>query len=81
MVRLRTTSCSSVRGAYRWRVLECRVLGPVGVLVDGVPVEVGGALPRRLVLADGMAVSDDRLALAMWDDQPPAKAAYGASPR
>ncbi|MEI8413001.1 MULTISPECIES: ATP-binding protein [unclassified Kribbella] len=42
-------------------------------------MEVGGALPRRLVaalaLADGMAVSDDRLAQAMWDDQPPAKAA------
>ncbi|MFI6674861.1 hypothetical protein [Kribbella sp. NPDC050470] len=51
-------------------MLECRVLGPVDVTVDGVPVKIGGALPRRLlaalVLADGMAVSDDRLALAMW---------------
>jgi len=49
------------------------------VLVDGVAAEVGGALPRRLLaalaLADGKPVSDDRLAQAMWDDQPPAKAA------
>ncbi|WP_165956516.1 ATP-binding protein [Kribbella antibiotica] len=60
-------------------MLECRVLGPVRVLVDGTVVEVGGALPRRLIaalaLADGKPVSDDRLAQAMWDDQPPAKAA------
>ncbi|MFF1820144.1 ATP-binding protein [Kribbella sp. NPDC058245] len=60
-------------------MLECRVLGPVRVLVDGAVVEVGGALPRRLLaalaLADGKPVSDDRLAQAMWDDQPPAKAA------
>ncbi|GAB3954086.1 hypothetical protein GCM10029976_095640 [Kribbella albertanoniae] len=60
-------------------MLECRVLGPVRVLVDGAAVEVGGALPRRLLaalaLADGKPVSDDRLAQAMWDDQPPAKAA------
>ncbi|MBB6570221.1 AfsR/SARP family transcriptional regulator [Kribbella sandramycini] len=60
-------------------MLECRVLGPVQVLTDGVAVEVGGALPRRLLaalaLADGKPVSDDRLAQAMWDDQPPAKAA------
>lgn len=49
------------------------------MLVDGAVVEVGGALPRRLIaalaLADGKPVSDDRLAQAMWDDGSPAKAA------
>ncbi|GAA0930816.1 hypothetical protein GCM10009554_14350 [Kribbella koreensis] len=65
--------------AYCLGVFECRVLGPVEVLVDGVQIDVGGALPRRLVAAlaaaGGSAVSNDRLAAAMWDDSPPPKAA------
>lgn len=49
------------------------------MVADGVQVEVGGALPRRLVAAlaaaGGSAVSDDRLAEAMWESRPPPKVA------
>ena len=57
----------------------CRVLGPVEVVVDGVLVDVGGALPRRLVaalaVAGGKVVPDDRLVDAMWGSAPPPKPA------
>ncbi|TCC30182.1 BTAD domain-containing putative transcriptional regulator [Kribbella speibonae] len=59
-------------------MLECRVLGTVGLVADGATVDIGGALPRRLIatlaLWDGKAVPDDRLAQAMWADEPPPKA-------
>ncbi|WP_232667010.1 BTAD domain-containing putative transcriptional regulator [Pseudonocardia sp. TRM90224] len=58
-------------------MLAVRVLGPVEVLVDGVPVDLGGMLPRRLLAAlaleAGQVVPDDRLAEAMWGDRPPPK--------
>jgi len=60
-------------------VLECRVLGPVEIVVDGVLVDVGGALPRRLLAAlaaaGGRVVPDDRLVEAMWGAEPPPKPA------
>lgn len=56
----------------------CRVLGPLEVTVDGVAVDLGGALPRRLlaalILAEGQAVPDDRLIDTIWSGRPPAKA-------
>lgn len=56
----------------------CRVLGPLEVTVDGVALDLGGALPRRLVTAliaaDGQAVPDDRLIDTIWSGRPPAKA-------
>jgi predicted ATPase/DNA-binding SARP family transcriptional activator len=54
----------------RLSVLECRVLGPTEVLVEGTGVDLGGPLPRRLVTAlvaaGGQPVSDERLVEAVW---------------
>ncbi|HEX4247756.1 MAG TPA: BTAD domain-containing putative transcriptional regulator [Pseudonocardia sp.] len=51
-------------------VLECRVLGPTEVEVEGTGVDLGGPLPRRLVTAlvavGGQPVSDERLVEAVW---------------
>lgn len=59
--------------------LAVRVLSPIEVTVDGAPVDLGGALPRRLltalVAAGGQAVPDDRLVEAVWGAAAPAKAA------
>lgn len=48
-------------------------------MVDGVLVDVGGALPRRLLaalaVAGGKVVPDDRLVDAMWGSAPPPKPA------
>jgi len=55
-----------------------RVLGPVEVEVDGVPVDLGGPALRRLLTAlavdAGRVVPDDRLADAVWGAAPPAGA-------
>ncbi|MFI1920411.1 BTAD domain-containing putative transcriptional regulator [Nocardia sp. NPDC020380] len=54
--------------------LSCRVLGPLEVAVDGSPVNVGGAISRRvmgaLVAVNGRALSDDRLIEQVWDEPP-----------
>ena len=51
-------------------ILECRVLGPTEVVVEGTGVDLGGPLPRRLVTAlvavGGQPVSDERLVEAVW---------------
>ena len=54
------------------------LLGGVRVLMDGVPVDVGGRRPRTLLailaLADGHRVSVDRLVDLIWEDDPPTTA-------
>jgi len=68
------TSADLVLCMYSW-VLECRVLGPAEVVVDGVGVELGGPLSRRLVTALVAAgeqpVSDRRLIEAVWGSDEP----------
>ncbi|TCC28427.1 AfsR/SARP family transcriptional regulator [Kribbella sindirgiensis] len=58
--------------------LSCRVLGPLEVAVDGVPVVLSGVLVRRLlaalVLAEGHAVPDDELLDLLWPGQQQVKA-------
>jgi DNA-binding SARP family transcriptional activator len=58
--------------------LEVRVLGPVQITVDGVPVPLRGRTERALVVAMVLslnhAVSGEHLALALWGDEPPASA-------
>lgn len=56
--------------------VEVGVLGPVRVVVDGRPVEVGGPKPRAVVvalaLAGGRTVGADALVRAVWgEDAPP----------
>ena len=52
--------------------MRIRVLGPVAVERDGVPVNVGGSQQRRLlallVLQRGRAVSAERVVDALWPD-------------
>ncbi|GAA4609383.1 putative ATPase/DNA-binding SARP family transcriptional activator [Actinoplanes octamycinicus] len=59
-------------------MLTCRILGPVEIEVDGVPVAVPGLLPRRLVAAlvagRGRSVSEDALLAVLWGGAPPASA-------
>jgi predicted ATPase/DNA-binding SARP family transcriptional activator len=58
---------------------QFRILGPLEVLVDGVPLDLGG--PRhRILLATllvyaGKVVSADRMIEALWGETPPASAA------
>ncbi|MEZ5209730.1 BTAD domain-containing putative transcriptional regulator [Gordonia sp. (in: high G+C Gram-positive bacteria)] len=58
---------------------EYRVLGPLQVLVDGTAADLGSPKQRAvlgaLLIARGAVVSTDRLADAVWGDQPPAAAA------
>ncbi|MBM2617706.1 winged helix-turn-helix domain-containing protein [Actinoplanes sp. LDG1-06] len=58
------------------RVLIGKVLGATEVEVDGVPADLGGPLPRRLVTAllaaEGRPVTEDSLADAIWGDDAPA---------
>jgi predicted ATPase/DNA-binding SARP family transcriptional activator len=58
-------------------VLVVRVLGPVEVTVGAAKVDLGGTLPRRLLVAlaaaEGQVVPDDRLAELVWGQQQPAK--------
>jgi DNA-binding SARP family transcriptional activator len=61
--------------------LEFRVLGPLQVRRDGVPVELGARKQRAvlaaLVLAHGRPVSIDRLIDAVWGETAPARAQSG----
>lgn len=54
---------------------EFRILGPLEVLVNGVPLEVGAQKPRALLamllLHPNEVVSSDRLIDALWEDGPP----------
>ncbi|MFC3735900.1 BTAD domain-containing putative transcriptional regulator [Paractinoplanes deccanensis] len=56
-----------------------KVLGSTEVEMDGVPAELGGPLPRRLVAAllaaEGRPVSEDALAEAVWGGEVPARPA------
>jgi predicted ATPase/DNA-binding SARP family transcriptional activator len=58
--------------------MELHALGSVEVVRDGRPVDLGGPLHRRLlavlVAHRGTVVSLDRLADAVWGDDPPATA-------
>ncbi|GAA2795284.1 BTAD domain-containing putative transcriptional regulator [Crossiella cryophila] len=60
------------------RPLTCNVLGPTEIVVDGVAVELGGPIPRRivtaLVAAGGRALSYTRLAEVVWGERNPAHA-------
>jgi predicted ATPase/DNA-binding SARP family transcriptional activator/Tfp pilus assembly protein PilF len=55
--------------------VEFRVLGPLEVLVDGVPARLGGPRPRAvlgtLLTHAGRAVSVQRLIDQVWDEDPP----------
>jgi DNA-binding SARP family transcriptional activator len=55
--------------------LRIEVLGPLRLLVDGVPVEVPGHRRRAalalLALAGGRVVTGDALVDALWPDDPP----------
>ena len=61
--------------------MKFRILGPLEVFVDGVPVPVGGPKPRALLatllLQPGVVVSTDRLVGVVWGGDPPS-AALGA---
>ncbi|MFI6047485.1 winged helix-turn-helix domain-containing protein [Nocardia sp. NPDC051321] len=60
--------------------VRCRVLGPIEVEIDGVPVDLRGARPRQLLaalsFAAGASVSNEALAEYLWGrsalDQPSA---------
>jgi len=56
--------------------LDVRLLGPVEVLADGRPLELGGPQPRAVVahlaLDHGRVVSVERLVARLWGDDPPA---------
>ena len=55
--------------------IDIRILGPVELTVDGVPVHVGGDTPSTLLAAlvidIGHAVPVDRLIVDVWDDHLP----------
>ncbi|MGW4649900.1 BTAD domain-containing putative transcriptional regulator [Kitasatospora sp. NPDC004289] len=58
--------------------VRVRVLGALGVEVDGLPVRLGGPHQRavlgQLLVADGAVVPADRLVEGLWQGRPPAKA-------
>ena len=58
---------------------EFRILGPLEVLADGRPLELGGHKQRAmlavLALNANRPVSRDRLIDALWEDQPTPTAA------
>ena len=58
-----------------WRAVEIRLFGHMEVLRRGEPVEVRGAKQRTLIallaLQRGSPVSGDRLADALWAEDPP----------
>jgi DNA-binding SARP family transcriptional activator len=60
-------------------MLDFRILGPLEVERDGVPVELGGQRPRAalaLLLFDAnRVVSSERLVDALWGERPPPTAA------
>lgn len=55
--------------------VDVRLLGPVEVLADGRPLELGGPQPRAVVahlaLDHGRVVSVERLVARLWGDEPP----------
>jgi DNA-binding SARP family transcriptional activator len=55
--------------------VQFRILGPVGVLVDGREIALGGARQRAvlaiLLIHRGGAVSVDRIIDELWSDDPP----------
>ncbi|MBY5163944.1 BTAD domain-containing putative transcriptional regulator [Salsipaludibacter albus] len=57
--------------------MDVRILGPLEVVRDGVALDLGRRQQRillaRLVVADGHAVSTDRLADDLWGDDPPGR--------
>ncbi|QBI20978.1 helix-turn-helix domain-containing protein [Egibacter rhizosphaerae] len=58
--------------------MEVRVLGPVDVVVDGVPVALGGRRPKTIVavlaLRAGRTVPIERLVDEVWGEAPPRSA-------
>ena len=60
---------------YKSRVLEFRILGPLEVVRDGVPLQLGGqkqrALLAILLLRANEVVATDRLVDELWGEQPP----------
>ncbi|MQA04234.1 MAG: tetratricopeptide repeat protein [Streptosporangiales bacterium] len=54
---------------------DCRILGPLEVLVEGCPIRLGGQRPQvllaTLVLDGGHPVSTERLAEAVWGAELP----------
>jgi predicted ATPase/DNA-binding SARP family transcriptional activator len=58
--------------------IDFRVLGPLEVVEDGVPLRLGGPRPRALLAAllveTNRFVSRDRLIDELWGDEPPATA-------
>ena len=73
------------RRAREEGVLEFRILGPLEVWRDGCPIKLGAAKQRALLaillLNANRVVSRDRLADALWGEQPPATAAASPSVR
>jgi DNA-binding SARP family transcriptional activator len=59
--------------------VQVRLLGPIDVLVDGVPRPVAGlrrrAVVAALALQPGQILSVDQLVEVVWGENPPAKAA------
>jgi len=59
--------------------LEFRLLGNLEVVIDGAPVDVGGAQPRTvlamLLVAEGRVVPAESIISALWGDSPPDSAA------
>ncbi|MEU0093542.1 BTAD domain-containing putative transcriptional regulator [Kribbella sp. NPDC006257] len=55
-------------------MLSCRVLGPIEVEFDGEPVEISGAVPRRLLAGlttSTRPVPNSELAELVWPGEPP----------
>lgn len=65
---------SDRRVATDVRAAECRILGPLQVLVDRQRVDIGGPQAERLLaallLAEGRVVSIDALIDLLWPDPP-----------
>jgi DNA-binding SARP family transcriptional activator len=59
--------------------LEFRLLGNLEVVIDGAPIDVGGAQPRTvlamLLVAEGRVVPAESIISALWGDSPPDSAA------
>ncbi|MDW5328078.1 AfsR/SARP family transcriptional regulator [Plantactinospora sp. KLBMP9567] len=66
-------------GHPRWREIEFRILGSVEVVDSTGVVELSASKVRTvlaaLLLARGRVVSDSRLAVVLWGDDPPVTAA------
>src|SRR5438128_12446317 len=60
-------------------VLDFRLLGPIEVLSDGTPLELGGQKQRAvlalLLLEAGRVVATDQLIDRLWGENPPRTAA------